>query len=401
MVPVSAEEKKNILALEDWRSSLNEENLFVNISAPGFKDGALAKRADKSCVFLDRDNLCLIHKKYGFEAKPSACQLFPYILTPFDKEFRVSLRFDCSGVCQSSPGKLNDNMKDLRRLTKLIYPNGITEPIAQQSVPSIYGKVRLPADKFNKINEAILAKICQFKLPVRKLLIWLVMFANHASQVKWNAVEGNDFDGLLNLLIDGTYKEAESYNTTSGAVSPKARVLFGQILYILCRGPEIITNEKTGFINKIQKRFSDASELKQFGKSSGPIPTLQENWTHPDFATIEQSFGEIPEEINSLLYRYIINRIAGINYCGLNYYNYSMVDGLFSLSLAVSAAGWLARVNAASDSRSNYINEDFVLAIMVIDSNNGYGSALNTGSAGLRLRYLKDHCISIISQYVD
>ena len=400
-MPVSIEEQHRIMELEDWFSSLKTDTLFVDISAAGFKDGALAKRADKSCVFLDKDNLCLIHKKYGLQSKPLACQLFPFVITPFDNEFRIALRFDCSGVCKNSQGKLEDNIKDIKRLAQSIYPPEAMRQKLKFSLPTVYLNEKIEADRFNQINDSILTKISLRELSINKLLVWLVSFAEHISKVKWENVEKTDFSGLLNLLIDGTYKESANVCSEKETVTSKARVLFGQILYILCRGPEIITEEKLSYISKIKKRFSDASALKQFGKNFGPVPKIWDGWDNLDFSYMEESFGEMPEEAKTLLYRYILNRISGMNYCGPNYYNYSMVNGLYSLAFAISAIGWLARANATVSGRKEYEYEDFIRAVMVVDSNNGYGSALNAGGAHLRLKYLKAHCISIINQYVD
>ncbi len=388
--------------LEDWFSTLNTDTLFVDISAPGFTDGALAKRTDKSCVFLDvEDNLCMIHKKYGFQAKPKACQLFPFVITPFDGEIRIALRFDCSGVCKNSAGRLDDNIKDIKRLAQSIYSPAALEKIQKTSIPPIYGNMIIESDKFNHINDSILAKIVTRQLPINKLVLWLVSFAEHISKVNWKNVETNDFNGLLSLLADGTFKEAENQNIETGSVTAKARAMFGQILYILCRGPEIITEDKIGYIKRLKNRLSDAAALKQFGNNRGPVPKLWDNWEKLDFSEMEKSYGKMPEEATDLLYRYLINRIAGLNYCGPNYYNYSMVNGIYSLAYAISAIGWLARANAAINNRTEYQYDDFAKAVMVVDSNNGYGSALNAGGAGLRLKYLHNHCNSIIRQYID
>ena len=39
---------------------------------------ARLKKVKNQCSFLDKDNLCLIQKKYGFNEKPEVCRNFPY-----------------------------------------------------------------------------------------------------------------------------------------------------------------------------------------------------------------------------------------------------------------------------------------------------------------------------------
>lgn len=63
-------------------------------------DRQVGRRENGSCVFL-HDNLCEIHAEFGFQAKPSVCQLFPflYVNTPQGKFFSVS--FSCPAILES------------------------------------------------------------------------------------------------------------------------------------------------------------------------------------------------------------------------------------------------------------------------------------------------------------
>lgn len=60
----------------------------------------LAHRADGACVFLNLGNgLCRIHERFGSEAKPMACRLFPFqIAQTFAGEGSISARYDCPTV---------------------------------------------------------------------------------------------------------------------------------------------------------------------------------------------------------------------------------------------------------------------------------------------------------------
>ncbi|MEA2064232.1 MAG: YkgJ family cysteine cluster protein, partial [Gemmatimonadota bacterium] len=41
---------------------------------------ALARKQDGSCVFLEEDGLCLVHRHRGFHVKPLPCRMFPFRL---------------------------------------------------------------------------------------------------------------------------------------------------------------------------------------------------------------------------------------------------------------------------------------------------------------------------------
>ena len=75
----------------------------------------LRKRADKRCVFLDSDGLCIIHKRYGFDAKPLACRLYPLDVYKWqDGSVSASFRYDCPAVAGGV------RMEEPRKLTKQI-----------------------------------------------------------------------------------------------------------------------------------------------------------------------------------------------------------------------------------------------------------------------------------------
>jgi Fe-S-cluster containining protein len=63
---------KDIRKIQKLRYKLKD---FVEIN------GGLARfkmQRNKNCVFLDKDNLCVIQKKFGYASKPDVCKSFPY-----------------------------------------------------------------------------------------------------------------------------------------------------------------------------------------------------------------------------------------------------------------------------------------------------------------------------------
>ncbi|HND31142.1 MAG TPA: YkgJ family cysteine cluster protein [Myxococcota bacterium] len=59
-------------------------------------------RADGSCVFLQDDNRCAIHARWGAEAKPGFCREFPFRVLKTGGDTVVSLRGECAGLWHSS-----------------------------------------------------------------------------------------------------------------------------------------------------------------------------------------------------------------------------------------------------------------------------------------------------------
>ena len=77
VVPLSAEDVAR-LKEQKWqeRPEFAGTSVTVRESLLGH-DYRLAHREDGSCVFLEADGLCRIHKELGFDAKPLVCRSLP------------------------------------------------------------------------------------------------------------------------------------------------------------------------------------------------------------------------------------------------------------------------------------------------------------------------------------
>jgi len=65
----------DVYVLEDERARLQEQAWKLGIEAP--LSGGLVRQVERRCVFLDNENLCQIHSRWGIDAKPRVCQQYP------------------------------------------------------------------------------------------------------------------------------------------------------------------------------------------------------------------------------------------------------------------------------------------------------------------------------------
>jgi len=395
LVSVSQREQQAIEQLQPWREKLPVTRLFVRTrQAKPFAFG-LAKHADGRCVFLDDDNLCLIHKLHGLKAKPLACQLYPFVFTPFGSELRVGLRFDCPGICQSRGHSLSGYNNELGQLARQLVPAGI------QNVPPppIGPSQKVSAQRFDAINESLLKIVTSDAMPLVKRLHWLLLFVEHLAKIKWRNVSDDDLPELLAMFRGGLLAEVQRSDRHTRTTTGKPRKLLGHIFFLLSHPPTIIAAQRKRLLRCLRERLKSLATIKQLGRTNGPLPKLQPNWPQCDMADMEKSFGPWPADVEAMLTRYLICRIGGMGYCGPNFYNYSMVEGIRSLLLAMVTIGWLMRIEAIGAGRDNIELSDAHNAVMTIDGNLGYAPALGTGPARLRLRYLTDHLDNFIDCY--
>jgi len=91
---------------------------------------AITEGDDGHCPFLV-DNLCYIHSRYGSEAKPAICQLFPYCFNETPTGVYASVSFVSMGVVHNSGKALTEQREYLERklgefraLYPIIIPTG-------------------------------------------------------------------------------------------------------------------------------------------------------------------------------------------------------------------------------------------------------------------------------------
>lgn len=90
---------------------------FEIATGPGRPDAAFCHSEDGWCVFLTDERRCLIHQEHGGDAKPRACQLFPYQFIATPSGVAVSLQSECRGFVEAKEGpRLVDQEAEIRRL---------------------------------------------------------------------------------------------------------------------------------------------------------------------------------------------------------------------------------------------------------------------------------------------
>jgi len=99
------------LQAQGWQERMGEE---VTMEFRGVT--YLRQRADGACVFLQPGGRCRIHAELGLEAKPLACQLFPFVLAPRGDHAMVGLSFACQSVQRNKGASLASHMREVGAL---------------------------------------------------------------------------------------------------------------------------------------------------------------------------------------------------------------------------------------------------------------------------------------------
>ncbi|MBI9016109.1 MAG: YkgJ family cysteine cluster protein [Phycisphaerae bacterium] len=395
LVPVGKGEREAIENLAYWPEELGTKDIFGKSSLFGKNIDVLSKRANTDCVFLDRqDQLCIIHKRFGFEAKPLACQLFPVLLTPFAGELRVGLRFDCPGVCNSDGESIQSLLKDARRLATKLIPAGALK----NEPPEIWPGVKVLASRFDLLNETMLGVLRRDDIDLIVKLHWLRRFADNLTVVRWDILDEEEACKVTASFSEEILTEeceaGHSYQNLDGRV----RKMLGQIFFFLSYPSDVMAPSRTIFQNLINQ-IKTSIKAHKLNRPKGKLYPIQKDWPNCDKAILEYSFGSWPEDVKMFIVRYLTCRISGLNYCGQGCYGYSMAEGINQLLLAIGTTGWLMRIHAVKAGRNEIVLADAHAAIITIDGNLGYAKPLGMGPAKLRLNYLSGYLEEIINCY--
>jgi Fe-S-cluster containining protein len=90
------EQEATRLSVSWWRAELKDvpDDLPLVVLDPASNQYTLSRVNDR-CVFLDTDNLCIVHKSAGIDAKPLACQYFPFHAVQAPDGLHTSLNVSC------------------------------------------------------------------------------------------------------------------------------------------------------------------------------------------------------------------------------------------------------------------------------------------------------------------
>ena len=112
---------------QGWKERLGQEYVVQ------FRGHSWLKQTDDgACVFLGDNGLCKVHAEFGLEAKPLACQFFPFMLSPNVRDTHVGISFACGSIVATKGAELESHRGDVRRMSELL-PASAPMPVQLQA----------------------------------------------------------------------------------------------------------------------------------------------------------------------------------------------------------------------------------------------------------------------------
>lgn len=382
-IEVTDEERRRIEG-QGWTESDGipaDRPLFVPYGGPPWKRRyRLAHQPDGSCVFLDENGLCRIHGKFGEEAKPLACRIYPYAFHPAGKKVAVSLRFSCPSVVGNHGQPVAQQKRGIKRLARSVVP----ETAGEHAPPRVNGSERVEWPDFLRLVEALDETLSDGEAPMTVKLLRALFWVGLVDEAKFAAVRGERLAEFLQLITEAAAAQFPEVPAEMDEPTRIGRTQFRMLVAQYARR-DTFADRQAGWG---RRWFLFCSALR-FARGTGGIPALQDAFREVPFDAVEGPFGGIPDEAEELFTRYFRVKVQGLHFCGPAYYGVPFAEGFQSLALVYPAVLWLARWLAAGEGRDRLQLEDVQRALAIADHHHGYSPAFGHWGARRRVRTLQ------------
>ncbi len=382
VVPVSDAEKKRIEG-QGWDQvpEFAGKPLFVRHSPwwKFWKKKYRLRTINDHCIFLDDKGLCKIHAKFDVDAKPFACRLYPFILVPTGKEWRVSMRFACPSATANKGRSLTSQKQDIQSYaTEMEHWDEpeiraattstarAAEEARRERLPMLQGRTTVPWDDMGIFLKAMLNIIRDSSDAFPRRMLRLLELTRLCRQAKFGKITGKRLKEFLDVVSVSLNAEVPRDLKKIPPPNWVGRTLFRTSLAVFLRKDSGLRRGVAA-----RSRWALVAAMMRIVSGRGPLPRLQKGLPEIDLQDFEKPLGPLEPASLEALERYYTVKIESCQFFGPTCYDLDVWSGIAFLALTLPCILWLAR---------GYLDqgqpEAIYKAITVIDENYGYNPLL-------------------------
>lgn len=325
-----------------------------------------------ACVFLDEQDRCRIHAKFGSAAKPMACRIYPFVLVPAGDHWRVGIRFACPSAAENKGRPLPSHLDDLREYAKLVEEDAdLPVQAAGTAVlppPELQPGQSVPWGDLVRFTQAFVNLLADDSVTLDCRMRRAIALMDLCRQAKFEKVSGGRLKEFLTVTSAAIAEDVPVDPEAVPAPGWIGRTVFRQTIALYARqdiGPH------PGIAR--HGRWARLKSAWRFAIGRGTIPRLHALIPETTFEAAEQKTGPLPPEASDLLYRYYRVKIESMQFCGPTNFRRGYWDGLASLFLTFPAVLWLSRVLTTPERPQL---EAIRQAVRMVDDNFGFNVLL-------------------------
>ena len=346
---------------------------------PATGEFQLAHRPDGACVFLGADNRCRVHAAHGAAGKPMACRVYPFVLVPGDRSWRVGLRYACPAAAAGTGRPLAAHAADLRELAGLVEAD-IGRPQPGALPPELRPGQGVPWADLERFTDHLLA-ILDDPRPLEFRLRLMLTVAALCKGATFEKVSGKRLTEFLQLVTCGIADDLPASPAAVPAPGWTGRMVFRQTCALYARAD---AGPHPGIASR--SRWTRIRSAYRFAVGRGQVPRLHGLMPDATFEAAERPAGPVPGA-DDLLARYYRVKVQSMQFAGPTHFGRRYWDGLDALVLTYPVIRWLGRVLTTPDRDPLAAVR---LGVQVADGNFGFNPLLGAPRQAWAVRTLAD-----------
>lgn len=357
---------------QGWEAELGEP-FWVDFAGRRW----LRQREDGACIFLGQGGRCRIHARHGLEAKPVACQLFPFSFAPGPRGVQIGVNFACASVRRSAGAALATHEAEVRRLQA-----AVPEACEGASIADLEPGLPATEQEVEGVSRALDRWLADDALSGAMRLEGFAWLAQSLREAKLSRVRGDRLVELLGTLVQAGPGELPLLP----AMPPTSRAwrLLRQAVFARVEDPKIADLRRSGRLRGV---FAQWRRSRAWSSGRGAAPAIH-GWPQLRFDAMAGAprlfAGVDATAIDELMRRWLRATVLGGRAWGAGLYGLPVSEGVAMVALNAACAAWLACARAASSGRGEVCVEDLGEAIGRVDRASGRAPWL--GSTGERQR---------------
>ncbi len=297
----------------------------------------LNHRPDGSCVFLTAKNRCRLQERFGSDAKPFVCRLFPFVVIPAGNHWRVGMRFSCPSAAANQGRPLAEAEKELAKLSRLLEQH-VGRTAESAPPPVMQSGQSLPWTEVVRVV-AVLVEIVQDRRDrLERRLRKCLAISRICSQASLDNLSGARLTEYMQAVRAGVEPDVpRDPNALPRPDMLLGRVLFRTLLAIFARRDRGI-HRTAG----IWARLGRVRAGWRFARGRGVVPRVNDFLPETTFQAVEANTG-MPAELDEILERYYIVKLNSLQFFGPANFDLPFWSGVESLILTLPMILWLRR----------------------------------------------------------
>lgn len=351
-IPIDLTRKDKLLE-KTWVREIDEDlvrrkghGLFKVI---GQKDHAVVQRQQGACSFVNERKFCSIHAVEGYEAKPVACQQFPFIYYQTPRGLEVFLDHSCPEIIQNL-GELVTPEEIQTRISYREHVIKVSPPIPLTS------SINLGWENYLVLEEALLSvlqKPYSFEEKIH-CLQWIVCETSKQLSSESSNIAAS------NAIKAAIFRDPAQF-LTEIATQPSNRSKRDLYIAILIQLVESVYSgevgvERLGMIGLLKRIVR---QWKRAGQNDFHVFGFHINYSDIDQITYQVDKGPCKEILDRYLL-HLVRRLVGTG-------KISILKRISIIATNFAMVQWFSRSYAASKQRTNVAKEDIIFAIKVVE----------------------------------